>query len=106
MARRLTAEALAEKIMQVRGGTLSASEAARQLGISRKTYYQWESRGLKALLEALTRRPAGRPPKARDWQRERLQAENQRLNKEVALLQETMRIREMLGRSEKGAEKK
>ena len=30
----------AQLIMQVRSGLLSAQEAARQLGISRKTYYK------------------------------------------------------------------
>ena len=106
MGKSLKAEALAQKIMQVRAGTLKASEAARQLRISRKTYYQWENRGLKALLEALTRRRAGRPPKARDPQREQLQAENRRLSEQVALLEETIKIREVLGRSEKGAQEK
>jgi DNA-directed RNA polymerase specialized sigma24 family protein len=39
--------------MQVRSGLLSAQEAARQLGISRKTYYKWERRALAAMVEAL-----------------------------------------------------
>ena len=44
-------------IMQVQAGVISATEAARQLGISRKTYYKWERRALKALLSAC------RPPR-------------------------------------------
>ena len=43
----------AQLIMQVRSGVLSAQEAARQLGISRKTYYKWERRALAAMVEAL-----------------------------------------------------
>ena len=43
----------AQLIMQVRSGVLSAQEAARQLGVSRKTYYKWERRALAAMVEAL-----------------------------------------------------
>ena len=32
---------LIKAFLQVRGGTLNATDAARQLGISRKTYYKW-----------------------------------------------------------------
>ena len=38
----------AQLIMQVRSGVLTAEAAARQLGISRKTYYKWERRALAA----------------------------------------------------------
>lgn len=41
---------------------MSALEAARQLGISRKSYYKWERRGLAAMIEALGNREQGRPP--------------------------------------------
>jgi hypothetical protein len=36
----------AEVIMKVRCGLMTAQQAAEQLGVSRKTYYQWEERGL------------------------------------------------------------
>jgi hypothetical protein len=52
----------AELIMQVRSGSLTAKEAARQLRISRKTYYKWERRALAAMAEALVNRRHGRPP--------------------------------------------
>ena len=48
-------------IMQVRSGQITATEGARQLGISRKTYYQWESRGLDGMLKALEDQDPGRP---------------------------------------------
>jgi len=54
----------AQLIMQVRSGLLSAQEAARQLGVSRKTYYQWERRALAAMVEALGNREHGRPPRS------------------------------------------
>jgi DNA-binding XRE family transcriptional regulator len=40
------AQRRAEIIVQVQSGQLTATEAARQLGVSRKTYYQWERRAL------------------------------------------------------------
>ena len=40
-------------ILQVRNGTLTATEGAERLGISRKTYYEWEGRALAAMTEAL-----------------------------------------------------
>ena len=56
----------AQLIMQVRSGVLSAQEAARQLGVSRKTYYKWERRALAAMVEALGDREQGRPPRPID----------------------------------------
>ena len=40
---------------------MSASAGAKELGVSRKTYYQWEQRGLDAMLKALTEKAPGRP---------------------------------------------
>lgn len=53
----------AEMIMKVRCGLITASEAAAQLGVSRKTYYKWEQRGLAALLEGVDDQKGGRPKK-------------------------------------------
>jgi len=39
-------------------------EAAKELGVSRKTYYQWEQRGLDAMLKALQEKEPGRPQTA------------------------------------------
>jgi transposase len=47
-------------IMQVQSGILNATEAARKLGVSRKTYYKWEKRGLAALLDGLSDQTSGR----------------------------------------------
>jgi len=38
------AQQRANLIIQVRSNQLTAVEAARQMGISRKTYYKWENR--------------------------------------------------------------
>jgi DNA-binding XRE family transcriptional regulator len=45
-----TARLRAELIMKVRCGLLTARQAADRMGVSRKTFYKWEQRGLNALL--------------------------------------------------------
>jgi hypothetical protein len=42
----------AEVIMKVRCGLMTAQQAACHLGVSRKTYYKWEERGLAGLLSS------------------------------------------------------
>jgi transposase len=86
----------AQLIMQVRSGVLSAQEAARQLGISRKTYYQWERRALAAMVEALGNRPPGRPPRPLDPEKEALQRQTQELEAKLAVLEQTEQIRQRL----------
>ena len=56
----------AELILEVRGGQISATDAAKKLGVSRKTYYKWESRALKGMVKALNDRDRGRPRAAAD----------------------------------------
>jgi len=74
----------AELILKVRSGVLSASEAAKQLGVSRKTYYKWEKRGLAAMMEGLCERDSGRPASVPDEEKESLR-------KKVAELEEQLR---------------
>jgi transposase len=59
-------------ILQVRSGALTAKEGAQLLGVSRKTYYEWEERSLKAIALALENRPSGRPPAPMDPEKETL----------------------------------
>ena len=51
-------------IMKVRCGLMTATEAASQLGVSRKTYYKWEQRGLAALLDGVCDQKAGQAREA------------------------------------------
>jgi hypothetical protein len=55
------AQQRAQLIVQVQSGLLTAQDAARQLQISRKTYYKWEHRALAAMAKALENRKSGRP---------------------------------------------
>lgn len=86
----------AQFIMQVRSGVLSAQEAARQLGVSRKTYYKWERRALAAMVEALGDREQGRPPRPSDPKKEALQRQTQELQAKLEVLKQTERIRQQL----------
>ena len=91
----------AQLIMQVRSGVLRAQEAARQLGISRKTYYQWERRALAAMVEALGNREPGRPPRPIDPEKAALQRQTQELQAKLDVLQQTERIRQRLAQPDK-----
>src|ERR1035437_6945708 len=97
-------------IMRVEVGQLTASEAARQMGVSRKTFYQRAQRGLKGMAAALAPRPAGRPGKARDTEKEALLAQMEQLQREKLRLQRLLRVRELLQKARvedgRGTEKK
>ena len=49
--------------MKVRAGLMTATAAAEPLGVSRKTYYKLEKKGLQAMLAAGQDDAAGRPSK-------------------------------------------
>ena len=85
-------------IMQVQAGVITATEAARQLGISRKTYYQWEARALKGLLEAVTQQPPGRPRQPDPAEEHQLEAKVDQLQKALDEAQESREIRAALER--------
>ena len=96
-----TARQRAELIVQVRSGLLTAQEAARRLGASRKTYYKWEQRALAAMVEALSDQPAGRPPTPSDPQKDGLQQQAQQLQGKVQVLEQTLAIRQSLSQPAK-----
>ena len=91
----------AQIILQVRSGQITAKEGARQLGISRKTYYQWEKRALQGMLDGLEEQPPGRPPKQSDPQLEALQAKVQQLEAELETAKQTAVIRGILREMER-----
>jgi transposase len=83
-------------ILQVRSGVLTAKEGAQRLGISRKTYYEWEEKSLGAMALALENRPAGRPPVAVDEEKETLRERVQELEKKLYLAEKTIEVKEIL----------
>jgi transposase len=83
-------------ILQVRSGALTAKEGAERLGISRKTYYEWEDKSLRAMALALENRPAGRPSVAVDEEKETLRERVQELEKKLYLAEKTIEVKEIL----------
>ena len=83
-------------ILRVRSGVLTARKGAKELGISRKTYYEWEQRALSAMALALENRPAGRPAAIRDPEKEELRERIEELEKKLYLAQKTIEVKEML----------
>lgn len=86
----------AEVIMKVRCGLMSASQAAEQLGISRKTYYKWEQRALSAMLAGLTDQPPGRPSQPVDTNKQVLKKQLQQLRRDNELLKHKMALKDVL----------
>ena len=83
-------------ILQVRSGALTATEGAERLGISRKTYYEWEEKSLKAMALALENRSAGRPPVLVDEEKEGLRERILELEKKLDLAEKTIEVKELL----------
>jgi len=96
----------AEIIVQVQSGKLTATEAAQRLGVSRKTYYQWERRALEGMIGALQEKESGRPSKPRDPQKEGLQKRLEDLEERERIREQVDRIRSAVEQAKTAAEKK
>ena len=83
-------------ILQVRSGVLKAKEGAKRLGVSRKTYYEWEEKSLKAMALALENHPAGRPSVPVDEEKETLRERIQELEKKLDLAEKTLEVKQLL----------
>jgi transposase len=79
-------------ILQVRSGALTAKEGAKRLGVSRKTYYEWEEKSLKAMALALENRSAGRPPVLVDEEKETLRERIRELEKKLDMAENYKKI--------------
>ncbi len=91
----------AQLIMQVRSGMVTAEAAARQLGISRKTYYKWERRALAAMIAALGNRDQGRLPRPVDPEKATLRRQLEALQAKLTVLEQTERLRQRLAQPDK-----
>ena len=83
-------------ILEVRSGALTAKEGAELLGVSRKTYYEWEEKSLKAMALALENRPSGRPFLPVDAEKEAFRKRIQELEKKLDLAEKTIEVKELL----------
>jgi transposase len=82
-------------IMQVRSGRITAAQGAQRLGISRKTYYQWEKRALEGMMTALENQDAGRPARSVDTEKEQLKKKNRKLERELLLTQQRSKVKDL-----------
>ena len=85
-----------EKIIQVQSGLLTASEAAKQLGASRKTYHKHQKALLRTMLSTLTERRNGRPPKEQDEEKNALSRQVADLQRQVCTLESRLKIRQVM----------
>jgi len=92
-------------ILRVRSGALTAKQGAQALGVSRKTYYQWEERALKAMALALENRVAGRPSVSMDEEKERLRQRIRELEKQLDLAEKALEVKELLAAYEEFRDK-
>jgi transposase len=92
-------------ILQVRSGAITAKEGAKLLGVSRKTYYEWEEKSLKAMTLALENRSAGRPPLPVDQEKETLRERVRELEKRLDLAEKTIEVKELLAAYEEFRDK-
>ena len=83
-------------IFAVRSGQITAEAGARQLGVSRKTYYEWERRALTAMTEALENGASGRPETPRDEEKEQLEQKIAELENKLFVAAKTVEVRDML----------
>lgn len=86
----------AEVIMKVRCGLMNASQAAKELGVSRKTYYKWERRGLSAFMSGLEDQPSGRPLKPVDEKKAALEKQLAQVRRDNAMLKHKMELKDVL----------
>jgi len=91
-----TALTRTEMIVKVRAGQMTAKAAAAALGVSRKTYYKWEKKGLQAMLAAEKDQTAGRPETGPSPEVEALKAEIKTLNAKLETMAQTADLRLML----------
>jgi transposase-like protein len=90
------AEERARIILEVRSGRMTAEEGAKALGVSRKTFYQWEKKGLQGLVDAVANGTSGRPVEPVDQEKEILKKEVARLKQELCVARETLHVRRVL----------
>ena len=83
-------------ILDVAAGRLTATQAAEEMGVSRKTYYEKQDRAFTAMLEALRDRPTGRPGNPADPEKEELLEELEGARKAQDLLASRLRIQEVM----------
>ena len=83
-------------IMEVLSGKITVRNAARKLGVSRKTYYQWQERALSAVMGALEDQPTGRPSTPKDPQKQQMQKHIDSMEKEMITLRQSIAVKDSM----------
>lgn len=83
-------------ILQVRSGQMTATQGASALGISRKTYYQWEKRALNAMMTGLEEELPGRPAQKVDPKLKAMEAKIASLETQLKVAEQTAEVRAIL----------
>lgn len=86
----------AQLLLDVLAGKITATQAAERLGVSRKTWHEWQQRGLEGMVQALSDRPNGRPPQERDPEKDYLQEQLRQKQRQIEDLERSRRIQEQL----------
>ena len=86
----------ASVILRVRSGQISATEGAKLLGISRKTYYQWEKRALQGMMSQLEEQPPGRPSAPSHPELETMKQKIAALEAKLTVAEQTAEVRSIL----------
>lgn len=95
-----------QAMLEVWAGRRTAKDAAASLGISRKSFYQWEARALEGMRCSLQKGRPGRPRKEADPQKTQLEGEVRRLRADLEIMEQRERIRSLLAEAETRAQKK
>ena len=96
----------AEVILQVCSGQITATQGAQKLGISRKTYYEWEKRALAGMLSQLEDLPPGRPPQPKDPDKQVLEQRIAQLEQDLDVAKVTNQIMSLMQEREDPETKK
>lgn len=83
-------------LLEVLNGRMTGVQAARRLGVSRKTWCEWQLRGMEALRLALSDRDTGRPPLPRDPEKDGMRKELERQETRIRQLEAALHVRTVL----------
>ena len=83
-------------LLEVLNGSTTGAQAARRLGVSRKTWCQWQARGTEALHLALSDRATGRPALPRDAEKDVLRRELERRQQRIRQLEAALDVNRAL----------
>jgi transposase len=93
-------------ILQVRSGQISAGEGASLLGVSRKTYYQWEKRALEGMMAQLEEQTPGRPRRQPQPELEAMRQKIATLETQLKAAEQTAELRAILMTMRRNQEKR